>query len=177
MLRRGNFDSTRSNRIKGQRKHMPGELFETLRQLSMNNPFLKFMGMELLDAGEGWVKMKIAFRPEFLQPLTVHGGAIYSLADSAAAHALMTLILPEQRPTTVEQRINFLKAAKDQDLYCEAKIVHLGKTLAYGEAAITTEDGALVAKSTATLMRLDRTRRQGDRETEGRRDGGTERQR
>ena len=138
---------------------MPGELFETLRQLSMNNPFLKFMGMELLDAGEGWVKMKIAFRPEFLQPLTVHGGEIYSLADSAAAHALMTLILPEQRPTTVEQRINFLKAAKNQDLYCEARVVNLGKTLAYAEATITSEDGTLVAKSTATLMRLDRSRK------------------
>jgi uncharacterized protein (TIGR00369 family) len=134
---------------------MPGELFETLHQLSANNPYLKFMGMELLDAGEGWVKMKIAFRPEFLQPLTVHGGAIYSLADSAAAHALMTMILPDQRPTTVEQRINFLKAAKDQDLYCEARIVHLGRTLAYAEATVTAEDGTLMAKSTATLMRLD----------------------
>ncbi len=71
---------------------MPGELFETLRQLSANNPFLKFMGMELLDAGEGWVKMKIAFRPEFLQPLTVHGGATYSLADSAAASEIRTSI-------------------------------------------------------------------------------------
>jgi uncharacterized protein (TIGR00369 family) len=146
---------------------MPGELFETLRQLSANNPFLKFMGVELLDAGEGWVKMKLAFRPEFLQPLTVHGGATYSLADSAAAHALMTMILPDQRPTTVEQRINFLKAVKDQDLYCEARIVNLGKTLAYAEATITTEDGALVAKSTATLMRLDRARRQGEGETRG----------
>jgi acyl-CoA thioesterase len=137
---------------------MPGELFETLHQLSANNPFLKFMGIELLDAGEGWVKMKILFRPELMQPITMHGGAIYSLADSAAAHALMTMILPDQRPTTVEQRINFLKAVKDQDLYCEARIVNLGKTLAYAEATITTEGGALVAKSTATLMRLDRTR-------------------
>jgi len=81
---------------------MPGKLFETLHQISANNPFLKFMGMELLDADEGWVRMKITFRPEFLQPFTVHGGAIYSLADSAAAHALMTLILPDQRPTTVD---------------------------------------------------------------------------
>ena len=64
---------------------MPGELFETLHQLSANNPFLKFMGIELLDAGEGWVKMKILFRPELMQPITMHGGAIYSLADSAAA--------------------------------------------------------------------------------------------
>ncbi len=117
------------------------------------------MGIELLDAGEGWVKMKIAFCPEFMQPVTMHGGAIYSLADSAAAHALMTLIPPEQRPTTVEQRVNFLKAVKDQDLYCEARILHLGKTLAYAEATITTEDGSLAAKSAATLMRLDRARK------------------
>src|SRR5262244_1771657 len=158
MQRRGTCDSTRSKLHKGHREHMPGQLFETLRQLSTNNPFLKFMGMELLDAGEGWVKMKIAFRPEFLQPLTVHGGATYSLADSAAAHALMTMILPDQRPTTVEQRINFLKAVRDQDLYCEARIVHLGKTLAYAEATITAEDGTLVAKSAATLMRLDKVR-------------------
>jgi acyl-CoA thioesterase len=137
---------------------MPDELFETLRQLSTNNPFLKFMGVELIDAGEGWVKMKIPFRPEFMQPIAMHGGAIYSLADSAAAHALMTMILPDQSPTTVEQRINFLKAVKDQDLYCEARILHLGKTLAYAEATITTEGGALVAKSAATLMRLDRAR-------------------
>src|SRR5215475_7518981 len=159
MQLRGTCDSTRSKLHTGHRKHMPGQLFETLRQLSTNNPFLKFMGMELLDAGEGWVKMKIAFRPEFLQPVTVHGGATYSLADSAAAHALMTLILPDQRPTTVEQRINFLKAVRDQDLYCEARIVHLGKTLAYAEATITAEDGTLVAKSAATLMRLDRVRK------------------
>ena len=137
---------------------MPGELFETLRQLSTNNPFLKFMGVELIDAEEGWVKMKIPFRPEFMQPIAMHGGAIYSLADSAAAHALMTMILPDQSPTTVEQRINFLKAVKDQDLYCEARILHLGKTLAYAEATITTEGGSLVAKSAATLMRLDRAR-------------------
>jgi uncharacterized protein (TIGR00369 family) len=133
-------------------------MFEKLHPLSARNPFLNFMGMELLDAGEGWVKMKIAFRPEFLQPFTVHGGAIYSLADAAAAHALMTLILPDQYPTTVEQRINFLKAVKDQDVYCESKIIHLGKTLAYAEATMTTADGTLVAKSTATLMRLDAAR-------------------
>jgi len=116
------------------------------------------MGMELLDAGKGWVKMKIAFRPEFLQPFTVHGGAIYSLADAAGAHALMTLIMPDQYPTTVEQRINFLKAVKDKDIYCEASILSLGRTLAYAEVTMTAADGTLVAKSAATLMRLDAAR-------------------
>ncbi len=129
--------------------------FEMLKPLSAKNPYLNFLGIELLEADAGWVRMKIAFRPEFLQPFTVHGGAIYSLADAAAAHALMTLIMPEQYPTTVEQRINFLKAVKDQDVYCEARIINLGRTLAYAEVTMTTADGTLVAKSAATLMRLD----------------------
>ncbi|HMV82005.1 MAG TPA: PaaI family thioesterase [Blastocatellia bacterium] len=137
---------------------MPSEIFEKLHALSSRNPYLNFMGMELLDAGEGCVKMKLAYRHEFLQPFTVHGGAIYSLADAAAAHALMTLILPNQYPTTVEQRINFLRAVKEQDVFCDSHVIHLGKTLAYAEAALTTADGTLVAKSTATLMRLDAAR-------------------
>jgi uncharacterized protein (TIGR00369 family) len=143
---------------------MPSEIFNQLHSLSLSNPFLKFMGIELLDAEEGWVKMKIAFRPELMQSVSVHGGAIYSLADSAAAHALMTMIMPDQFPTTVEQRINFLKAVKGEDIYCEARIVHIGKTLAYSEVTMMTETGALIAKSAATLMRLDRERRQGDKE-------------
>lgn len=137
---------------------MPSKEFEKLYLRSSKNPFLNFMGIELLDAAEGWVRMKIAFRAEFLQPFTVHGGVYYSLADAAAAHALLTLIMPEQYPTTVEQRINFLKAVNNQDVYCEASVVHLGKTLAYAEVTMTTHEGTLVAKSSATLMRLDAAR-------------------
>ncbi|MFN0108155.1 MAG: PaaI family thioesterase [Blastocatellia bacterium] len=137
---------------------MPNKEFEFLKPLSDQNPYLNFLGIELLDAGSGWAKMKLSYRPEFLQPFTVHGGAIYSLADAAAAHALMTKIMPDQYPTTVEQRINFLKAVKDQDIYCEATVVNLGRTLAYAEVTMTAEDGKLVAKSAATLMRLDAAR-------------------
>ena len=82
----------------------------------------------------------------------------FDVRKDTGQHLIDMSILPDQRPTTVEQRINFLKAVKDQDLYCEARIIHLGKTLAYAEATVTIEDGALVAKSTATLMRLDRIR-------------------
>lgn len=137
---------------------MPNEYFAKVKAVSDQIPYLNHLGIELLEAGAGWVKMKMAFRAEFLQPFVVHGGAIYSLADAAAAHALMTLLPPNEMLTTVEQRINFLKGVKDQDLYCEASVVHLGRTLAYAEASITFAEGTLVARSTATLMRLDRAR-------------------
>jgi uncharacterized protein (TIGR00369 family) len=98
--------------------------FQALKALLDGTPYLKFLGIELTDAGEGWVKMKMPFREEFLQPTTVHGGAIYSLADTAATQALMTLIYPQEWATTVEQRINFLRAPRRNDLYCEDARVH-----------------------------------------------------
>ncbi len=137
---------------------MPSEQFLKVKAIADSIPYLKYLGLELLDAGEGWAKMKMNFRPEFLQPWVIHGGALYSLADAAAAHALMTLISSEEIMTTVEQRINFLKGVKNEDVFCEAKIVHVGKTLAYADVSLTLSDDTLVAKSTATLMRLDATR-------------------
>ena len=137
---------------------MPNEQLAKVKAISEQIPYLNHLGIELLEVGEGWVKMKMAFRPEFLQPFVVHGGAIYSLADAAAAHALMSLLPASETLTTVEQRIYFLKGVKNQDLYCEARVVHLGRTLAYAEASVTFADSTLVARSTATLMRVDKSR-------------------
>ncbi|NOT60002.1 MAG: PaaI family thioesterase [Acidobacteria bacterium] len=133
-------------------------IHEHLKAHSSRIAFLKHMGIEVLDVRAGWVRMRMNYQPELMQPHAMHGGAIYSLADSAAAHALMSLTLPDHFVTTVEQRINFFKAVQEQNVYAEAHVVHAGKTLAYSEVAITMEDGTLVAKSTATLMKLDAAR-------------------
>jgi uncharacterized protein (TIGR00369 family) len=133
-------------------------IHEHLKTHSTGIAFLKHMGIELLDLRDGWVRLRMNYKPELMQPHAMHGGAIYSLADSAAAHALMSLTLPDHFVTTVEQRINFFKTVQAQDLYAEAHVVHAGKTLAYSEVTITLEDGTLVAKSTATLMKLDAAR-------------------
>ena len=132
---------------------MSDELFEKVRRRSNLIPYLTHLGIELLECGEGWVTMKMAFRPEFLQPSVIHGGAVYSLADASAAHALLTLVASDEPIATVEQHINFLAGVACQDLYCEAKIIRFGRTLSYAEATVTSDSGMLVAKSGATLMR------------------------
>ena len=129
-----------------------------LKGLLEGTPYLQLLGIELTDAGEGWVKMKMPFREDFLQPHTIHGGAIYSLADTAATQAAMTILYPKEMATTVEQRINFLRAPRRNDLYCEGTVIHMGKTLAYTEVTVTLADETLIARSTATQMRLDPTR-------------------
>lgn len=127
---------------------------ELLRQLILNQPFLELLGIEVVDAGPGWVREKLSVRPAFLQPEVVHGGAIYSLADTGTAHAVLTMIYPAEWATTVEQKINFLKPVTNGTITCHARVVHLGRRIAYAEAEVTNDAGELVAKSTATLMRL-----------------------
>lgn len=126
-----------------------------IRHVMENQPFNRLFGIEVLDAGPGWVRERLGIRPDFLQPTVVHGGIIYTLADTAAAHSLLTLILPDAWAATVEQKINFLRPVTGDEIVCHAKVCHRGKTLAYAEAEVVDGEGKLVAKSTATIMRLE----------------------
>ena len=81
-----------------------------LRELVSKQPYLQMLGLEVLDAGPGWTKERLPFKPEFLQPYVLHGGVIYSLADTLAAHvylrrplrkneALIVTPVPPQSPS------------------------------------------------------------------------------
>jgi len=112
------------------------------------------LGLEVLEAGPGWTKERLPFKPEFLQPYVLHGGVIYSLADTLAAHSLATLIYPQEWLATVEQKINFLRPVERDGIVGQGRVIHMGKRMVYSEAEIHNESGELVAKSTATLVRL-----------------------
>lgn len=127
-----------------------------LREITSNQPFLELLGIELIDAGPGWVREKLPIRPALLQPQVVHGGALYSLADTCCAHAALSLIYPAEWTATIEQKISFLKPVTAGVVICNAKVVQLGKRLVFSEADLMSDSGELIAKSFATLMRLPR---------------------
>ena len=129
---------------------------QTLRQLLSTQPFVQLLGIEVVETGKGWVQERMPIRPDFLQPSVVHGGVLYSFADTAAAHAVLTLIYPGEWTTTVEQKINYLRPVTQGTVICHARVVHLGNRLAYVEAEIVNDSSELVAKSVATLMRIQR---------------------
>ena len=125
-----------------------------LREITAGQPFLNWIGLEILEAGPGWVRERLPIRPEFFQPSVVHGGVIYAVADTVAAHAVLTLVYPEEWTTTVEQKINFLRPVTKGPIVGHGHVVHKGNRLVYCEAEVLNEAGELVAKSTATLMRI-----------------------
>ena len=58
--------------------------------------------------------------------------------------------------TTIELKINFLRAVRDATLTAEAKVVKAGSTLGYVECEVKDDQGRLVAKAASTCMKLKR---------------------
>ncbi len=85
----------------------------------------------------------------------VHGGAITSVADSAAGYAALTLMPAGVGVLAVEFKINLLAPAQAARFVAEGRVVRAGRTLSVSQAEVYGEGGGervLVALLTATMM-------------------------
>jgi acyl-CoA thioesterase len=122
-----------------------------VRRLSNRSPFYQLLGMKVLEIREGKCRIEMPFRKKLTHPYgIVHGGAIASLADSAVAMALISLIKPTDRITTIEFKINFLISVSQGKLMAKAKIIYRGSKTAVGDVEVINQHGKLVAKVIAT---------------------------
>ncbi len=94
-------------------------------------PFNKFLGLRCIGIGDGFVRMELPFRPEFVgDPVkqALHGGVIATVADVAGGTALWaTLPTPQARVSTIDLRIDYLRPGRAQTLVAEAKVVRAGQ--------------------------------------------------
>jgi len=79
----------------------------------------------------------------------VHGGVLYSMADTGMGGAVYTVMEKDQLCATIEIKITYFKAVKEGSLICDTRIVSRGKRVAALESEITC-DGRLVAKASGT---------------------------
>lgn len=105
--------------------------------------FAGHTGIELIDVAPGWSKVCMKIQPyHFNGARTVHGGAIFTLADFAfavASNSHGTLSMG------INASINFVKAATKGILYAEAKEQSLGPKLASYSVTVTDGDNDVVA--------------------------------
>ena len=128
---------------------------KALRKAVENAPYYQLLQIHLDEIDTGFARFRMPFRRELVQAYGVaHGGAITSLADTAVAFALMTLIQPGERVTTVEIKINFLTPVTEGELVGESRVIQKGKRLALAETEVKDQNGKLVAKGLATYMIL-----------------------
>src|SRR5919205_3600637 len=87
---------------------------------------------------------------------TLHGGVYCDLADAAMGYAYAATLAEGETFTTVEMKVNFLRAVRQATLTAEAKVVKAGSTLGYVECEVKDEQGRLVAKAASTCLKLKR---------------------
>ena len=131
---------------------------EQVKKVTNNSPYYKLLGMEIMEIKEGESKIQMPFKQDLTHPYRiVHGGAIASLADSSVAMALISLVEPRDRFTTIEFKINFFAPVNKGKLEAHGKIIYKGSKTAVGEVDVKNEEGKLIAKVIATysIRRVD----------------------
>ena len=85
---------------------------------------------------------------------SLHGGILATLADSAVAFAILTLVPPETRLTTIEFDIRFLAPCRET-VTARSRVIKAGGTLVTGHVDLVGKtSGTLLAVCGLTYMRL-----------------------
>jgi uncharacterized protein (TIGR00369 family) len=121
-----------------------------------NSPFIAHLGIRLEEIGPGRARLAMPFS-ESLPTMgdVVHGGAISSLVDTAAAAAVWSGAEVPERPraSTVGLTVDFLSPARGQGISADAQVVRRGGTgLCACEVKVSADDGADVAVALVTYQ-------------------------
>ena len=103
----------------------------------MKNPFADLVGftLSLGSRGSGTATAALEVRPELLNPNgVVHGGALFSMADTVMGAALFSTLAPGEYCATVEIKIHFLEPVTKGKIRCRTRLVHRGSRIAVLES-------------------------------------------
>ncbi len=134
---------------------LTGAEHERLRDLFQRVRYAKLLGIELDEATRGAVKMHMDAREDLRQVSDVlHGGSIASLVDTAAAFAVITMLEPDQRATTSDLTIHYLRPVSSGSVAAEARVLRSGRRLSVVTVNVFDNAQALVATAVTTYIRL-----------------------
>lgn len=118
-----------------------------------HDQFARHAGIELIDARPGWAQVKMPVRAFHLNGAgTVHGGALFTLADFAFAVASNS---HGQLAMGINTSMSFLKAVSTGILYGEATEIALSRRLGTYQVEITDAEQQLIALFQGTVYRKE----------------------
>jgi uncharacterized protein (TIGR00369 family) len=118
-------------------------------------PVARLLGMEMKTLEPGCAVFEMRAEERHHNPMgTLHGGVYCDLADAAMGWAYGATLTEGEAFTTIELKINFLRAVRAAAVTAEARVVKAGATLGYVECEVKDEQGRLVAKAASTCLKL-----------------------
>ena len=114
------------------------------------HPFADLIGLQFTKLDKGYSQCTLEVVDNLLNPhRVVHGGVLYSMADTGMGASAYSNIGKNEICATIEIKINYFKAVKTGNLTCNTKVIHQGKKIVTMDSEILN-DGQIVAKAMGT---------------------------
>jgi uncharacterized protein (TIGR00369 family) len=118
-------------------------------------PIARLLGFVLKSIEPGHAVFEMAVDERHHNPMgTLHGGVYCDLADAAMGYAYASTLAEGESFTTIELKINYLRAIRKATLRAEARVVKAGASVGYIECDVKDQSGKLVARAASTCMKL-----------------------
>ena len=118
-------------------------------------PYLKLLGIELVEIEPEKVVMQLEMREQLRQPHgLLHGGVTASLIDTAMAFAVVTRLTEDEKASTVDLTVQYLRPHTEGKIVCTAKVLKAGKRLLFVSAEVENEQEKLIATALSTYTKV-----------------------
>lgn len=127
-----------------------------LQNLLDQVPFTRNLRLVVRSASDGECMLAVPFCREFERPGGIVSGQVFmAVADVAVWLAIKTKLGLMDGSVTLEMKTNFLRAAREEDFECRARILQLGRRIVYSVAECVSSQGKMLAHHTVTYIRPD----------------------
>lgn len=121
-------------------------------------PIAHVLDFALVEAEKGRVVFQGHPAKDFYNPAgTIHGGWQATLLDSCMSCAVQTQLEAGQAYTTLEIKVNFVRAMNDQagPVRAEGSVIQVGRQIGIAEGKLYDAAGKLYAHGTTTCLIFD----------------------
>jgi uncharacterized protein (TIGR00369 family) len=126
---------------------------DVVRSTIVDSPLSGLLGLEVDAIEADRVRIRLPFRAQVTTASDiVHGGAISALVDTAATGAAWSAadLSANPRGTTIALTVNFLAAARGQDIVADARVIQRGRTITVCEVVVEGVNGKRIASALVT---------------------------
>ncbi len=128
-----------------------------IKEFSENDRLAKQLGIELVEVSDGRARVKMDIKDIHLNSVnTVHGGAIFTLADFAFAIAANS---HGSIAVALNVNISFLKAVSEGTLFADAEEVSINPKIATYNIRVFNEKNELIATFQGMAYRKEKSLR------------------
>lgn len=126
---------------------------EQLRNLPVTtNPLAVSLGMRILEARDGYIKVAYMVGEAFTQGNgVVQGGIVSAMLDFAMVFAAFSMTPAGTTVATISQTTNYFRPARPGELTVEADLEKVGRTMVNARATISDPEQRLIASSSAPI--------------------------